>query len=390
MRTEAVCAPPGKSIKLKKVIISVTTDLVSDQRVKRTAGSLHGKGLDVTLVGRKRKASLPLDQRNYKTIRMRLCWEKGPFFYANYNLRLFFYLLFHKADILVANDLDTLLPNYLVSKIKGATLYYDSHEYFTEMPELVNRKGVQHIWKRIERWILPKLKHVYTVNDSIAKLYEEEYGIKVDVVRNIPDARDSPNKICFKTKKELGLPENKKIILYQGTGINIHRGAEEALEAMQYIEGAILLFIGEGGVVNKLKQMSGKLNLADKVIFIDKLPSEQLKHYTRLADIGLTLDKDTNINYRYSLPNKLFDYIQAGVPVLASSLPEVNKIVKGYDIGLTIDNHDPKHIAGKMKEMFADDTKIVQWKINLQKAANELNWESEEKKLLEIFKEELN
>src|SRR2546421_4371576 len=148
---------------MKHVIISVTTDLVTDQRVHRAAITLHKKGMKVTLIGRKKRNSENVI-REYKTVRFKLWWEKGAMFYASYNFRLFFYLLFHKADVLVSNDLDTLLPNFLISKIKKAELFYDSHEYFTEVPELVNRKGIQKIWKMIEQFIFPKLKHVYTVN----------------------------------------------------------------------------------------------------------------------------------------------------------------------------------------------------------------------------------
>src|SRR5438105_4003003 len=166
---------------MKKAIISVVSDLVTDQRVHRVASTLEENGLEVILVGRQMGKSLPLETRTYKTVRFRLWWEKGALFYAAYNVRLFFYLLVHSADVLVANDLDTLLPNFLISKIKRAELFYDSHEYFTGVPELMNRKGIQRIWKMIERYIFPKLKHVYTVNDSIASLYEKEYHIKVDV-----------------------------------------------------------------------------------------------------------------------------------------------------------------------------------------------------------------
>ena len=189
---------------MKRVIISVTSDLVTDQRVHRTASSLHNAGLTVILAGRQLKKSLPLAERTYKTVRFKLWFEKGALFYACYNIRLFFFLLFNKADVLVANDLDTLLPNYLASKLKGAELYYDSHEYFTEVPELVNRKGIQKTWKMIERFVFPKLKHVYTVNDAIATLYEKEYKVNVDVVRNIPAAFSK--QIVPMTRKELGLP----------------------------------------------------------------------------------------------------------------------------------------------------------------------------------------
>jgi glycosyltransferase involved in cell wall biosynthesis len=367
---------------MKHVLISVTSDLTSDQRVHRTAITLQKKGMQVTLAGRHLKKSLPLSSREYRTIRFRLWFEKGVLFYAAYNLRLFFYLLFNPVDVLVANDLDTLLPNFLVSKIKRSELFYDSHEYFTEVPELVNRKGVQRIWKMIERLIFPRLKHVYTVNESIASLYEEAYGLRPDVVRNVPVTATAT---VVKTRQGLGLPPGKKIILFQGAGINIHRGAEEALEAMLYVQNAILLFIGSGDVIEQLKKKCDVLNLNDNVFFLPRMPMETLISYTKLADIGLSLDKDTNINYRYSLPNKLFDYIHAGLPVLASSLTEIKKIIEHYHIGLLIDDQEPKHIAQKINEMFGDEKRFAQWKENLKLAAQELCWEQEEKQLLNIF-----
>ena len=368
---------------MKEAIISVVSDLVTDQRVHRIATTLQKHGLKVTLVGRQLNKSLHLANRDYKTIRFKLWWEKGMLFYAEYNIRLFFFLLFHKADVLVANDLDTLLPNFLISKIKRAALFYDCHEYFTEVPELVNRKFTRNIWLAIERFIFPRLMHVYTVNESIATLYQNKYKVKVDVVRNVPVTAGL--KTNSKSKSELGLPVDKKIILYQGAGINIHRGAEEVLESMLYVKDVVLLYIGSGDVIEQLKSMSVMLNLSDQVLFIPKQPMQELKQYTQHADLGLTLDKDTNLNYRYSLPNKLFDYIHAGIPVLASSLVEVKKIVDHYRVGMMIESHDPKHIAEKIREMLADEKRFAQWKENTKLAAKELCWEKEEEQLLKIF-----
>ena len=181
------------------------------------------------------------------------------------------------------------------------------------------------------------------------------------------------------------MASDKRIILYKGAGINIHRGAEEALEAMLYLNDAVLLFIGSGDVIEKLKGMRDMLKLTEKIVFLPKLPLDELRQYTMVADIGLTLDKDTNINYRYSLPNKLFDYIHAGLPVLASPLKEVKKIVDFYKIGMTTENDNPKHIAEKINDMFSDCNRFAQWKENLKLASQELNWENEEKKLLTIF-----
>lgn len=365
-----------------KVVVSVISDLSTDQRVHRTSLILNELGFDVLLIGRRMKKSAAIDDRPYKTHRMKLIFDKGPLFYATFNLRLFLYLLFHKTNLVVANDLDTLLPNFLIHKIKGIPIVYDSHEYFTEVPELVNRKRVQRIWKTIEKAIFPKLDEVITVSDSIAQLYEKEYGVRPAVVRNIsnkPIVRNKPS------RSELGLPVDKFILVLQGSGINVERGAEEMVESMQYITAAVLLIIGNGDVIDHLHQLAKKFDLKDKIIFIPKLEYSKLLEYTANADLGLSLDKDTNINYRYSLPNKLFDYIHSEIPVLVSPLTEVKKIVEEYNIGDFIPDHEPKNIAKKVNEVLGNQELMKKWKKNINFANSALTWEKESEKLISIF-----
>lgn len=373
-------------IKRPKIIVSVINDLSTDQRVDKVCRVLHQHFGEVLLVGRLLKNSLPLN-RDYRTHRMKLLFTKGPFFYAEYNIRLLFFLLFHKSQLLVSNDLDTLLPNFIVSRFGSRKLVYDSHEYFLGMPELSGRTRVQKVWRGIERRIFPKLTTIITVNQSIADLYEKEYGQKLNVIRNVSPRLSEATVL---NRAQLGLPIDASIFILQGAGINMHRGAEEAIEAMQYVDDAILLIIGSGDLFASLPELVVKFNLENKVIIKGRMPYAEMMQYTMNSDVGLSLDKDTNVNYRFSLPNKLFDYIQAGIPVLGSHLTEVARIILDNQIGLTFDDHKPAVIAECMNRMKPGTDAYRQWKANTVAAANELCWENEQKKLIQIYKKALD
>ncbi len=366
-----------KKIRLKKVFISVTNDLVSDQRVHKLASSLQNASFEITLIGRRLKNSKKLSSRPYKTKRMRLLFNTGPLFYFEYNFRLFFFLIFSNTDILLSNDLDTLPANYLVSLLKKNKLVYDSHEYFTEVPELIGRKTKKYIWELIERNILPRLKFSYTVCESIADIYNKKYNIDMKVVRNIPKCKEKKTILEDKERK-------KNIILYQGA-VNIGRGIEHLIRAMHYINNAEFWIIGDGDELEKLKKMVDDEELKGKVIFFGKIPFEQLSEYTRQAKVGISLEENIGLNYYYALPNKLFDYIHAGIPVLGSDLPEISAIINKYDIGLISNSHDKEHLAGLIKKMITNEELRKNWKPNLEIASQELCWENEEKVLLSLF-----
>ena len=368
---------------MPRIIVSVTNDLVTDQRVRKVCDTLISEGFEILLIGRKLKNSFVLE-RPYPTYRMSLFFTKGFAFYAEYNMRLFIKLLFVKKDILLANDLDTLLPNFLISKLLKKKLVYDSHELFTEVPELTSRPKVQNVWLKIEKWIFPKLKNVITVNSVIATIYQEKYNVGVHVIRNI-----SLKLSKFTTDKTLAekIKGNKKMLILQGSGINVDRGAEEAVSMMQYLEGFVLVIVGGGDVFDKLKQIIKELKLNDKVTIVGKVPYDKLLKYTQIADLGLSLDKGTNLNYEYSLPNKVFDYIQCQIPLMVSNRRIVAKLVHDNEIGVIFKEHKPKEMATIIKKAFADKRQLIQWKENLKKAAAIYNWENESKKLREIYRD---
>lgn len=365
----------------KIATVSVINDLVTDHRVYKTCKVLMDCGYTVNLIGRNLPDSLPLPKWPFKVARMNLLFKSGPLFYIFFNLRLFFKLLFQKSDLLFANDLDTLLPNYLISKLKNRPLIYDSHELFTEVPELIDCPFKRNIWKRIETWIIPNLKTCITVNQSIATILESKYGVKFEVIRNIPERTDN---FILPSREELKLPRDKKIIILQGAGININRGAEELIEAMAYINNAVLYIIGSGDVWHLLEEKIKHSNLSEKVVLIKKIPKNKLMAYTRNADLGISIDKNSNQNYYNSLPNKIFDYIQAGIPIVASRLPEIENILTHYQVGCFINSHDPKHIAETINNLFSSSL-LNEYKNNTSIAAKELSWEIERLKYINII-----
>ena len=366
----------------KKILVLVSNDLATDQRVHRICSTIYKDNFRLELWGRERSNSLSLPMWPWKARRFNMIFETGPLFYISLTLTFIFRLLFKRFDIIYANDLDTLLPAYLVSKLRNKVLIYDTHEYFTGVPELVQRPRIRAIWKKIESFIFPKLNHVFTVNQSIADLYFKEYRVMPLVMRNIPM---NENLLLHKSRLDLGLPSNKFLILLQGNGINIQRGAEEAVEMMKFILNSCLVIVGSGDVIPLLKNTVEQEKLQEKVLFFPRMPYTELAQYTLNCDLGLSLDKPTNINYQLSLPNKLFDYIRAEIPVLASNLVEVRKIVENYNIGEIAENHQPEYLAQKVNELMNNKILLETFKTNCQKAKHHLTWENESQVLLNLL-----
>lgn len=365
-----------------RAIVSVINDLSTDQRVHKVCSFLTDQGYDVLLVGRKKRDSVALNQRPYSTKRMVLLFEKGALFYAFFNLRLFFFLLFRKSQLLVSNDLDTLLPNVLIARFKRVPLVYDSHEYFTEVPELLSRPKVRRIWERIEQYAFPKLKTVYTVNQSIAGKYHQKYHVPIQVVRNVSPLWKPTN---IPSKSELGIPENKHLLIMQGAGLNIDRGVEEAIAMMHYLNDTVLMLVGDGDIIPAMKQRVEAEQLTEKVLFFGKRPYAELMVFTFHADLGLSLDQPTNPNYEFSLPNKVFDYMHAGTPIICSDVVEVANLVKQHDLGLVLTDYAPEHMAQLIGHLLSDTDRMHQLKLNCEKAALIENWEKETETLQRIY-----
>lgn len=364
----------------RSAVVAVTNDLTTDRRVARTCDVLRECNYKIVLVGRRKDSDAAIPEAD-KVVRMRMWFGRGPLFYAEYNIRLFLLLMTNSCDLVVSNDLDTLLACWLAHRMKGCDLVYDSHEYFTEVPELKGRFA-RRVWLSIERFIFPKLKHVITVNGSIAAAYNDAYGVEPVVVRNLgsrPKLDDVP------TRAELGLPIDKVILILQGSGINVDRGAEELVLAMKRLPNTYLLLIGGGDAWDSLRKSISHFDLSNRIRMIERLPYEEMMGYTINADIGLSLDKDSGLNYRFSLPNKLFDYHYAGLAIVASDLPEVSGIVRGFDSGVLIDEVTPETIQGAVEFLLSNPEELARLKQNAKFAAAELDPQIERGRLKDVI-----
>jgi glycosyltransferase involved in cell wall biosynthesis len=365
----------------KKIIVSVISDLTTDQRVIRICTTLQAMGFEVLVMGRNLKGSLPLEKYVFTAIRLRCFFTRGTLQYAEFMIKLFFRLFFTKTDYLLANDLDTLLPNFLVSRLRRKYLFYDTHEYFTEVEELTRSPFKKKIWKKIEDNIFPKLKTVYTVTNSVRNAYEKEYPIHIGVIRNLP---------VTVSVTPAPIPENWKdkiILIVQGAGMNMGKSCIEMIDALPLLGKRFhLVFIGGGTAWNLLKRRRQELQLHDRIDMIDRMPPAKLKTYTAIAHLGISLESPKVKNYLYSLPNKVVDYIHAGVPVLATAVPEVKQIIDEYKCGLCITDTSPGFIARTITELFNDEKKYQSLKANTKRAAEDLCWEKEQGKLEDIYR----
>ena len=368
-------------MKKRKIITSVINNYQGDQRVQKVCNSLLKFGFEVEVVAtdlrEKPKLNFP-----YPVHILHLSRQSGIKMYLYFNWKLFHKLLkiTKKEDILLANDLDALLPNYLVHKIKGSQLVFDSHEIFSEVPTLYNRPFRKKIWKALEGFIVPKIKHFYTVSDGYADWFEKEYQIRPEIIMNVPVVQSVSDE-----ELKVQLPEiqvGEKILIYQGV-LNFSRGIDKMIEAMQFVENAQFWILGFGPKKAEFEALTSRLNLNDKVKFIGQVSPSQLKLITPKADLGLSLEEDYGISYRYALPNKIFDYTHAGIPILGTNLPEIKQTIENYGIGKTIQHHDPQHIAELIQEMLQEGKSP--YADNLKKAAEVFNWENEEKKLEKIY-----
>lgn len=358
----------------KKVLTSAFSNLYTDQRIEKVCRTLHENGYEVKLIGNNWGGE-EMMQRPYPFSRISLRSGTLKTAYFEFNWKLYRQLKKEadKNTILHANDLDALLPNYLLARKLNIPLVFDSHEIFSEMPA-VQGKISQKLWRYLQRKMIPHLQFMITASRSYAQWFQKKYGIVATVVQN------APRKKGF----SLEIPENiPKILMYQGA-INPFRGIDKAILAMHHLENVIFKIAGDGPMKKEYEDMVIRENLQDKVLFLGKLLPDDLRKITVTADVGMSIEENGGESYEFSLPNKVLDFIQARVPLILSPLPEMLNIKRQFDVGEVIVNHQPENIAAAISIILNKGR--YSYQSELHEASDALCWENEEMKLLEVFK----
>ena len=362
-----------QTILLKHIVFTVTNDLTYDQRMDRICRSLSESGYSVTLVGRQLKQSLPLQEKPFRQHRLR-CWiNKGKWFYAEYNARLFLYLLFKKMDAVCAIDLDTILPCLYISRLKRIPRIYDAHELFTEMKEVITRPTIQRAWLRIEKRAVPAFKWGYTVSGSIANEFKKRYDVHYETIRNMPLLTPL-----------LPSTATERLIIYQGA-VNEARGLEFLVPAMQWVNSRLVI-CGDGNFMQQLRELIAGYKLEDKIELTGMLSPEALKTAARQAYIAVAVPEKEGLNQYLALPNKWFDYIHAGLPQVTVNYPEYQRLNNKFEVAVLLDDLSPKRIADALNNLLTDDVLYQRLKTNCLKAREVLNWQQEERKLVGFYK----
>lgn len=338
----------------------------------RICSALAGAGYKVQLVGRKLPGSLPLKQQPYTQTRLFCFFTKGKFFYIEYNIRLLFFLLFTRFHIISAIDLDTLVPCYITGKIKRKAIVFDAHEYFTEVPEVVNRPTIKKVWEWVANTYIPRLKYCYTVGPMLAKEFEQLYKVKFEVIMNAPQTQPIPE----------GERQNNAL-LYQGA-LNKGRGIENYIDMMPLLPGFELWLVGEGDLSEALRQRVKEKGVEAQVRFWGKVQPSELHAITTKAYIGLNVSENVGLSYYYSLNNKFFDHIHALLPTIANKFPEYERLNEQYNVMVFADA-TPQSIAEQVKRLADNERLYNKLTNNCVNAKAILNWENEQLKLIGFY-----
>lgn len=372
---------------MKKICISFLGNPFHDSRITNLKKSLEENNCKVKVIGFDWTTPGFKTYRDDDTVVYKLRKTKfSLWFYGTFKLLLLFELFKVRADIYFAEEIYSLPYVKFRTFFGRGKVYYNSRELYAFLGGLRNRKFIQKIFTFIEKRLIRHVDLVLTTGEMDSDFLFNFYGIKNTlVIRNIPKLKTPGKKINLHEK--LSISPGTKILLYQGVLID-GRGIELVIENLSRIENSVFVLLGDGDRKTKWQKFAEECNVSDRVFFLGTIPQEELINYTAAADLGICLIENISISYYHALPNKLFEYIMAGLPVVSSALPQMKQIVDEYKVGECIDIETNKNIAELINSLLNDTNRLEKYKSNCKEAAKELNWDVEfekaKKKLIDF------
>lgn len=367
----------------KEITVAFLGNAYYDSRIINLMHSFDDADIDYRVISYDwSEREILTDNPRVKVIKL----QKSPRikFYLRFFRTLFFSLIKTRSKIYIADDVYTLPLCVFAAKLSGGKVYYNSRELYGFLAGLRNKNKVQKIIADVERRFIKYADVVMTTGEMDSEFIEQEYNLSGSlVIRNLPGF--VPDIIPKDLHKLLNIPNEKKIILYQGVVLE-GRGINKVIDLIGNYKNIVFVVIGDGDFRPHFEQKVQELSLGEQVIFYGRVPHEELLSFTAGADFGLALIENISKSYYYALPNKLFEYIMAGIPVISSNLPQMEKIVNDYKTGIVIDPENSEELEKLFTNINNDKIPVNEFKKNAKEAAKELNWENEYKKLAEVIR----
>ncbi len=366
-----------------RIIIVTISDLLYEANLHRKAHTLAKAGFKVTVFASFNPA-IDLNQwRGITLYRVRLVKSPTMLRFAHFIFRAFFWLIKQKADLFIAYDYLPLLPLRLSAFFRKCIYVYDSVELLTGLNSLTDRPLRRRFWRFYERFGIQKVKAAFTVCESDAEELQRVYPqLSVQgFVRNIPVYRETPPSAFLREK--YNIPPNRRVAIYQGMVFK-GRGLERIIEACRDVPDVVIVIVGEGPLRPELEGMTKKFNMSERVIFTGLVPFQKLEDFTASADFGFTVISGKGLSYFHALPNKLFEYIQVGIPVIGSNYPEIARIIDSEKIGYTVNPESVQEIKDAVQKMLMPQNYRT-FKERLKKIRAKYTWQEESEKYLKII-----
>lgn len=286
---------------------------------------------------------------------------RGPAFFWRAHRLFLREALRRRAEVYHASDLYVLPALVAAKRRHGGRVVLDARELYPHVDATAGKPWATWAWAALERRFLPHTDAVLTVNRSIAERMAEAYGIAPPVVvHNVPERRSAPRSEAL--RERLGIPAGQRIVLYQGL-VRAARGLERLVDAMRDVPDAALVVIGDGPAKAALQRQAAAM-LGDRAHFLPHTPPDDLRRLTASADLGVHVPEPVTESIRLALPNKLFEYLMAGLPVVVADIPEMRRVVEGFDVGLVVDPYDRDGLAAAIRRALSDEAARARWRTN--------------------------